>query len=123
MIICLEVARTMARSAKEIFKLYRLQEDEPLLRGVRGNYLFDIEQVGSWFVAVNDGKIKVDEGKHEADCVIRCSEQDFVDIVEGRRNLLTAALQGRVQVRGDIALAQKFHCLVGTLAERERGAA
>jgi ubiquinone biosynthesis protein UbiJ len=29
---------------------------------------------------------------------------------------VTAALQGRVQVRGDVALAQKFHGLVGTLA-------
>lgn len=113
----------MAQSAKEIFKLHRLQEDEPLLRGVRGTYLFDIEQVGNWFVAVDDGKIKVTEAKHEADCVIRCSEEDFVDIVEGRRNLLTAVLQGRVQVRGDVALAQKFHGLVGTEVERERGAA
>jgi putative sterol carrier protein len=113
----------MPQSAQEIFELHRMQEYESLLRGVRGTYLFDIEQVGSWFVAVDDGKIKVTEGKREADCVIRCNEEDFVEIVEGRRNLITAALQGRVQVRGDVALAQKFHGLVGTEVDRQRGAA
>jgi putative sterol carrier protein len=113
----------MPTSAKEIIQLHRAQEYEPLLRGVHGSYLFDIEQVGCWFVAVDDGKIRVTEGKREADCVIHCSDEDFVEIVEGRRNLLTAALQGRVQVRGDVALAQKFHGLVGTELERQRGAA
>src|SRR6266849_3731497 len=105
----------MAQSAQEIIQLHRMQEYSPLLRGVRGTYLFDIERVGCWFVAVDDGKIKITEEKREADCVIRCSEEDFVEIVEGRRNLLTAALQGRVQVRGDVALAQKFHGLVGAV--------
>jgi putative sterol carrier protein len=113
----------MPETARQIFELHRMQEYEPFLRGVRGTYLFDIEQVGSWFVAVDDGALTIDEAKHDADCVIRCSEEDFVDIVEGRRNLLTAVLQGRVQVRGDVALAQKFHGLVGTEVERERGAA
>jgi putative sterol carrier protein len=102
-----------------------MQAYEPLLRGVRGTYIFDIDKVGCWFVDVDDGKINMTEGRREADCEIRCSEQDFVDIIEGRRNLLTAALQGRVQVRGDVALAQKFHGLVGARAEeeKERGAA
>jgi putative sterol carrier protein len=112
----------MARSAQEVFQIYSNHKDEPILRGVRGSYLFDIEQVGTWFVSVDDGALTFDEKPHEADCVIGCSEQDFVDIVEGRRNLITAVLQGRVQVRGDVALAQKFHGLLGT-AEQKRGAA
>ncbi len=115
----------MPQTAQEIFELSRTKKYEPFLRGVRGTYLFDIENVGSYFVAVDDGKLTFDQAKRDADCVIRCNEQDFVDIVEGRRNLLTAALQGRVQVGGDVALAQKFHGLVGALteSEKERGAA
>jgi ubiquinone biosynthesis protein UbiJ len=113
----------MPQSAQEIVQLRRMHEYEPLLRGVRGTYLFDIEQVGCWFVAVDDGKIKITEGRHEADCAISCSEEDFIEIFEGRRNLVTAALQGRVQVRGDVTLAQKFHGLVGTRIERSRGGA
>jgi len=113
----------MSQSAQEIFQLHRGDRHQPLLRGVRGTYLFDIEQVGCWFVAVDDGMVKVAEGKHEADCVIHCNEEDFIDIVEGRRNLVAAVLQGRVQVRGDLALAQKFHGLVSAKIEQERGAA
>jgi putative sterol carrier protein len=113
----------MARSAQEIVELSRTKHDEPLLRGVRGTYLFDIEKVGAWFVSVEDGMVTVDKGSREADCVISCSEEDFVEIIEGRRNLLTAALQGRVKIRGDVALAQKFHGLVGARVEREREAA
>jgi putative sterol carrier protein len=113
----------MARSAQEIFDLNKAKHDEPLLRGVHGTYLFDIEKVGAWFVSVDDGAVTVDKGSRKADCVIRCSEEDFVEIVEGRRNLLTAALQGRVHIRGDVALAQKFHGLVGAAVEQERKAA
>jgi ubiquinone biosynthesis protein UbiJ len=32
-------------------------------------------------------------------------------------------MQGRVKVRGDIALAQKFHGLVSAMIEEKRGAA
>jgi len=55
--------------------------------------------------------------------MIICGEQDFVDLVEGRRNLITAHMQGRVMVRGDMALAQKFHGLVSAMIEERRGAA
>jgi putative sterol carrier protein len=113
----------MALSAREIVQRNKAKHDEPLLRGVHCTYLFDIEEVGAWFVSVDDGTVTVEEGSREADCVIRCSEEDFVEIAEGRRNLLTAALQGRVQVRGDVALAQKFHGFVGTTLEQEREAA
>jgi len=113
----------MARSAQEIFDLNKGRHDVPLLRGVNGTYLFNIDKVGAWFVSVDDGTVTVDKGSREADCVISCSEEDFVEIIEGRRNLLTAALQGRVRIRGDVALAQKFHGLVGARVEQEREAA
>ena len=113
----------MARNAQEIFDLNKGKHDEPLLRGIHGTYLFNIDKVGAWFVSVDDGAVTVDKGSREADCVISCNEEDFVDIVEGRRNLLTAALQGRVKIRGDVALAQKFHGLVGARVEQEREAA
>ena len=113
----------MAKTAREVFDLYATKANIPGLRGVRGTYAFDIDQVGNWFVSVNDCAIKVEEAKRDADCTIRCDERDFVDIIEGRRNLLTSAMQRRVQVRGDVALAQKFHGLVSSTLEEQRGAA
>jgi putative sterol carrier protein len=112
----------MAKTAQELFNRHRMQSYEPVLRGVHGTYLFDIEKVGSWFVAVDDGAIHVEETKRDADCTISCDEADFVDIVEGRRQLITSHLQGRVKIRGDMALAQKFHGLVSAKIQERRPA-
>lgn len=113
----------MPHTAQEVFSLHRMQKYEPVLRGVHGTYLFDIDKVGCWFVAVDDGAIHIEETKRGADCTISCDERDFVDIVEGQRNLITAQMQGRVKIQGDIALAQKFHGLVSAKIEEKRGAA
>jgi arylformamidase len=105
-------------SAREVFKLHRMQAYEPFLRFVHGTYLFDIDNVGCWFVAVDNGAIHIEETKHDADCTICCDEPDFVDIVEGRRQLITCHMQGRVTIRGDMALAQKFHGLVSAMIQQ-----
>lgn len=113
----------MSQTAQEVFNLHRMQNYEPVLRGVHGTYLFDIDKVGCWFVAVDDGAINIEETRRDADCTIICDEADFVDIVEGRRQLLTSHMQGRVKIRGDMALAQKFHGLVSAMIKEKRGAA
>ena len=110
----------MAETAQEVFNRHRMQKHEAVLRGVHGTYLFDIDKVGSWFVAVDDGAIHVEEKKRDADCTISCDEPDFVDIVEGRRQLITSHMQGRIKIRGDMALAQKFHGLVSAKIEEKR---
>jgi arylformamidase len=116
-------SRRMPHTAKEVFNVHRMQRFEPVLRGVHGTYLFDIDKVGNWFVAVDDGAVNVEEARREADCTIICDEQDFVDIIEGHRNLITSHMQGRVTVRGDMALAQKFHGLVSAMIAEKRGGA
>src|SRR5215472_2361036 len=113
----------MPHTAQEVFSVHRTQKYEPLMRGVHGTYLFDIDKVGCWFVAVDDGAIRIEETEHDADCTISCNEQDFVDIVEGRLDLITARKQGRVKIHGDIALARKFHGLVSARIEGIRDAA
>src|SRR5262249_33792166 len=40
------------QTAQEVFNVHRMQKFAPVLRGVHGTYLFDIDKVGSWFVAV-----------------------------------------------------------------------
>lgn len=107
-------------TAHEVFQLHKFQKYEPLLRAVTGTYLFEIERVGYWFISVRDGAIRIEEARHDADCTISCDESDFIDIIEGRRSLITAAMQGRVRIRGDITLAQKFHGLVSAMIEGKK---
>ena len=107
-------------TAHELFQVHKLQKYEPLLRMVNGSYLFEIEGVGHWFISVSHVAIRIEEARHDADCTIACNEHDFMEIVEGRQNLITAAMQGRVKIRGDMTLAQKFHGLVGAMVESEK---
>ena len=57
-------------TAHELFQIRKGQEYEPLLRGVTGTYLFEIEGIGYWFISVRDGAIKIEEAQHDADCTI-----------------------------------------------------
>ena len=110
-----ETARSIMKEAQ------RRREDrrpDPRLQGVSGSYRFDVEGVGSWRIEVHDGVVTITESTAAADCVIRCDEADFVRLARGEQNLLTATLQGRAQVEGDYALAQRFHGFIRAAADR-----
>jgi putative sterol carrier protein len=81
--------------------------------GVNGSYRFDVTDVGSWYLGIDSGVLTFRRGNEPADCVIESNKDDFWAIADGRQNLLTAAMQGRVHLDGDIAMAQKLHGLVG----------
>src|SRR4051812_13459891 len=89
------------------------------LAGVHGTYRFDIHDAGHWRALVDDGRVTIEESTEPAECVIESDEEDIIQILEGRQNLVTAAMQGRVQVSGNLALAQKFHGMVGAKSEEQ----
>src|SRR5436190_16937006 len=84
----------------------------PELERVVGSYRWDVADVGSWYVGVDHGAVTIREGRLDADCVIGSDAPDFWAIIEGHQNLLTAMMQGRVTIQGDLALAQKLHGLL-----------
>ncbi len=84
---------------------------EPLLHSVSGTIQCDIEDVGSWFVTVNQGALSVSRDTMSADCAFRCSRQDFERMVVGKQNPTTLLLQGKMRVTGNIVLAQMFQRL------------
>lgn len=91
---------------------------DPRLQGISGSFRFDVEGVGSWRMEVRDGIVAITESTAAADCVIRCDEADFVRIAQGEQNLLTASMQGRVEIEGDFALAQRLHGFIRGPRER-----
>ncbi len=106
----------MAEGAREIFAKLAAVGHNPQLEHISGSYRFDVEGAGSWHATVVRGTVTITEGMAGADCVIRCDENDFVRIARGQQNLITAALQGRVRIEGDLALAQKLHGFVRAAA-------
>jgi predicted lipid carrier protein YhbT len=84
---------------------------EPLLHSVSGTIRCDIEDAGSWFVVVDNGSLTVSKDTAKADCVIACSQEDFERMVVGKQNPYTLFMQGKMQITGDIVLAQMFQRL------------
>ncbi|MBI5547755.1 MAG: SCP2 sterol-binding domain-containing protein [Deltaproteobacteria bacterium] len=99
----------MARSLQQIIQDAQAKQHDERLKNVQGSYRFDIEGVGSYRLEVDRGRVRVQESSEPADCVLACEPDDFVRIIEGQQNMLTAYMQGRVRIEGDVALAKVFH--------------
>lgn len=48
-----------------------------------------------------------------ADCVIQMSMNDFLDLVKGKLNPMTAVMFGKIKIKGDITLAMRLKDLFG----------
>jgi putative sterol carrier protein len=68
----------------------------------------------------DDGKIHID-GKNgntvtnddgAADCTLKVSLSDFVDMVEGRLNGMNAFMSGKLKVEGDMSIAMKLQSII-----------
>ena len=99
---------TKAANPREFFADLAARTPDTKLRGISGTCRFDIQGAGSWIVALTDGKVTVREGAAgaKADTIVVCSADDFMRIVRGELNPFAAALQGRVQGAGNLALLQ-----------------
>jgi predicted lipid carrier protein YhbT len=84
---------------------------EPLLHSVSGTIHSDIQDAGSWFVIVNNGSLTVSRDADQADCVIACRREDFERMVVGKQNPMTLFLQGKLNITGNLVLAQMFQRL------------
>jgi putative sterol carrier protein len=76
--------------------------------GMTNSYLFDIKKVGTWLVAVDDGKVTVSEGEGDADARITMSEDVFQKLVAGEQNPMRAVMTGKIKVKGSMGAAAKL---------------
>jgi putative sterol carrier protein len=102
----------MARTAQQIIEDLKRRTSAPRTKEVKGSYRFDIAGVGSYRIDVDHGTMAVREDARPADCVVACTADDFVRFAEGRANLLTAFMQGRIKVQGDLVLAKALHGMI-----------
>ena len=100
-------------SVKEFFE--SLPEKVPAERaaGITNSYLFDITDVGTWLVDVNDGSVKVTEGEGTADVRIGMSEETFRRLVAREQNPLRGVMTGKIKVDGNMGAATKLGKLFG----------
>jgi NAD(P)-dependent dehydrogenase (short-subunit alcohol dehydrogenase family) len=87
-----------------------------LVKEVNGVYRFDISKDGkvvSWVVDLKSGKgaVTVGDQSTKADCVIKMTDSDCVDIMTGKVNAQQAFMQGKLKITGNMALAMKLSAL------------
>jgi putative sterol carrier protein len=102
-------------TVRELFDRLAAKGESPALRTTSGTYEFDIDG-GQWFVRLDHGSPSLEGRADHPDCIVGCSAAEFVDIAQGRRNIVTAFLQGAITCQGDLAFALKFRRLLPVAA-------
>ncbi len=71
---------------------------------------------GGTFLARFKDQPAILEEDGEADCTLKLSASDFVDLLEGRAQPQMLFFGAKLQIEGDIALAMKLEALTSLLA-------
>jgi putative sterol carrier protein len=98
-------------TAQEFFAALPDKVDPAKTAGMNNSFVFDIEGVGQWTVAVAGGAVSVNEGAGAADCTISASEETLVKIAKGEANATTAYMTGKLKIDGDMGAALKLQKL------------
>jgi putative sterol carrier protein len=101
-------------SISELFERMPGALDAEKAAGFSGTIQFDLsgEGGGQWHVTVANGQVESAKGQAEApDATIRMDANDYADMVGGRLNPMTAFIQQKVKVEGDLNKVMKFQTL------------
>ncbi|WP_438026848.1 SCP2 sterol-binding domain-containing protein [Sorangium sp. So ce233] len=96
------------RQARDLIQALVVGRYDACLQGTRKVCSLSLTGGERVLVAVDDGSFRIAPEGASEDCELSCSLDDFSRIVHGEQNLITAIMQGRVGVRGDLAVAQMF---------------
>jgi putative sterol carrier protein len=104
-------------TTKEIFSEMkkRMDANPAKLVGIKAVFQFDISGAdpGTYSVAIADGKATMSEGSSaSSDITITMVSNDFIDMVEGKLDAITAFMGGKLKVKGDPMLAMQLQSLL-----------
>ena len=64
---------------------------------------------GDWIVTIQDGECTVTEGVAEKpDMTLTADSEDYKQVILGKSNAMTAFMQGKLKLAGDLNLAMKL---------------
>jgi putative sterol carrier protein len=67
------------------------------------------DQGGDWVVRISNGTCTVEPGNVEkASLVLTADSADYLKIISGELNAMSAFAEGKVKLKGDLALAMKL---------------
>jgi len=67
------------------------------------------DQAGDWVVTIRDGACLTSPGTAEKpNLTLTADAKDYIDIVAGKLNAMGAFAEGKIKLKGDLALAMKL---------------
>jgi putative sterol carrier protein len=109
----------MSDIIESFFEQLATQGYFPRLHAISGTCCYNIEGADIWTISIKEGNLAITKNSSDAqaDCVITCSKDDFIRMMQGQQHPLTAFMQGRITVTGSVGLAQICMRRVGTRPE------
>lgn len=99
-------------SVKDVFAGMPSAFDASAAAGADVTFQFNVngDQSGQWNVVIKDGACEVNEGVADSPTVaITMEDQDFLALINGELNGVTAFMSGKLKATGDIMAAQKLN--------------
>ena len=85
-----------------------LKKENASLAGVSGRCKFEVgDGGGTWMLTLRESQGVAEALDGDADCTVRISAADLLDLVNGRLNSIAAFDQGKIHIMGDYELANK----------------
>ncbi len=101
----------MAPTIEEIMQRLPAAFDPARAQGLKANVQFDFTSDGGkkYLVRIADGKCAVEEGElANPEATVVTSQTTYQAVAEGRLNVATAFMTGKLRVKGDLQLLMRF---------------
>lgn len=101
----------MSPTVEEIMQQLPTAFDPERAAGVKANVQFDFTSDGGkkYIVRIADGQCSVEEGEiANPDATLIASQATYQAVAEGRLNVATAFMTGKLKVKGNMQLMMRF---------------
>ncbi len=108
----------MADSVQELFTELPKRFDPEAWGSQDATLAFEVKgaQGGQWVADIRNRELEVREGAAEnADMTLIAEDKDLLAMVNGDLNPVTAFMQGKVRIQGDMSLAMKLQSLLSEM--------
>ncbi|XP_053158600.1 hydroxysteroid dehydrogenase-like protein 2 [Hemicordylus capensis] len=101
----------------ETFKIIKAAISDEVVKSTQGVYQFELsgEEGGTWYIDLKNkgGSAGSGEPPGKVDVIMRMSSSDFVKMFSGKLKPTMAFMSGKLNIKGDMALAIKLEKLMG----------